>query len=416
MRILFVTPYVPSPIRVRPYNFLRHLAAQHDVVALTLWQSEREGQDLSALRTLCPVVAVRLTRARSVGNCLRALSGSRPLQAAYCWSPGFARLVEQATHPGRRSDLPSTLQEPFDVVHVEHLRASYVGSLIGKTVPTVFDSVDCISLLLQRTARSSHSPRQRLLAALELGRTRAWEAQLMSQFDRVAATAPEDARMLAALAPESDVAVVPNGVDLDYFHRPVSAPEEATLALSGKMSYHANVSAALHFVRHIFPFIREARPDVRLKIIGSDPAPAVQWLGRDPAISVTGHVPDIRESLGSATVAVCPVTVKVGIQNKVLEAMAMEVPVVCTREGLEGLEARSGRDLLVANSPREFADQVCRLLADGGLRRQVGLAGRRYVETHHRWADAAHRLEGLYREAIDRQIHLRRVGQRPAAG
>jgi glycosyltransferase involved in cell wall biosynthesis len=173
------------------------------------------------------------------------------------------------------------------------------------------------------------------------------------------------------------------------------------------MSFHANVTAALHFVRRIFPLIRAARPDARLCIVGSDPPRAIRALGSDPAISVTGYVPDLREALGRATVAVCPVTVKVGIQNKVLEAMAMGVPVVSTREGVEGLETEPGRDLLVADSPAGFAEHVCRLLADPGLRARLGSAGRRYVEAQHRWDVAASRLEDLYSEAISSRRHAR---------
>ena len=130
-----------------------------------------------------------------------------------------------------------------------------------------------------------------------------------------------------------------------------------------------------------------------------------------PAISVTGYLPDIREAVGRATVAVCPVTVKVGIQNKVLEAMAMGVPVVCTETGLEGPRAKPGRDAQVAESPGEFADHVSRLLADAELRDCIGKAGRHYVETNHRWDIAAQQVETEYFEAVG--YHGRIAGALP---
>jgi glycosyltransferase involved in cell wall biosynthesis len=167
------------------------------------------------------------------------------------------------------------------------------------------------------------------------------------------------------------------------------------------MSYHANVTAALHFVRNILPLIRSSWPDVRLRIVGSNPPSSIQVLAQDPAITVTGHVDDIREALGRATIAVCPVTVKVGIQNKVLEAMSMALPVVCSVAGAAGLSAQPGRDFLVADGTAAFAAEVSRLLGDAGLRASLGQAGRHYVETHHRWGAAAEQLERLYREAID---------------
>ena len=403
MRILFITPYVPSPVRVRPYQFLRQLSRRHDVVVLTLWQNEQEYADLLALRNWCPTVGVRLSRVRALTNCLGAIPVRTPLQGAYCWSPDLARTMRRALGavPDGQDFLPSNLRGPFDLVHVEHLRAAFVGPLVPRGVPTLFDSVDCISLLLQRTLRLSHSRRQRMVAAIELARTRAYEARLLGWFDRVIATAAEDARALEELAPTTEVAVVPNGVDLEYF-QPSSGPREpATLVMSGKMSYHANVTAALYFVRQIFPLIRRSRPNVRLRIVGSNPVDAIQALDRDPAISVTGYLPDLRDSLRQATVAICPVTVKVGIQNKVLEAMALGLPVVSTREGLEGLHAVSGSDLLVGADPMEFSAQVEHLLDSAELRERIGRAGRHYVETYHRWDTATDRLEALYGEAVN---------------
>ncbi|HEX2924550.1 MAG TPA: glycosyltransferase, partial [Chloroflexota bacterium] len=140
-------------------------------------------------------------------------------------------------------------------------------------------------------------------------------------------------------------------------------------------------------------------PDVRLRVVGSRPPSLVTRMARNPAVTVTGYLPDIREAVGRATVAVCPMTVKVGIQNKVLEAMAMGLPVVCTKQGATGLQSEADRDLLVAGSPAAFAESVCRLLDEPDLRARVGDAGRRYVERHHRWEDAGLRLETLYQEA-----------------
>ncbi|HEX5414448.1 MAG TPA: glycosyltransferase family 4 protein [Chloroflexota bacterium] len=415
MRILFITPYVPSPIRFRSYNLLRQLSARHDVVALALCQGSREPDDLLALRSICPAVGVSLSRAEAALNCLRAVPSRVPLQGAYCRSPELESLVRAAlTDPTRQPRaIPPELLGPFDVVHVEHLRAGYVSSFIQPEMPMVYDSVDCISLLLARTLRASLSPRQRLLAMLEIGRVRSYEGKLLRRFDRTAVTSPSDAAALRALAPDASITVVPIGVDLEYFSPSPRQPEPETLVLSGKMSYHANATAALHFVRNILPRIRAVRPGVRLTIAGSDPGREVRNLARDPAITVTGHVPDIREALARATVAICPVTVKVGIQSKALEAMAMGRSVVCTREGLEGLQAKAGRDLLMGETAAEFAEHVCQLLDDPALRDRVGQAGRRYVETHHRWETVASHLANLYQETID--IKSQALGQIRAA-
>jgi polysaccharide biosynthesis protein PslH len=312
-----------------------------------------------------------------------------PLQAAVCHSRALDARLAVLLGTGH-----------FDVVHIEHLRAAALGFAVPAGVPTVFDAVDCISLLLRRTLASSHCRRQRLLAAVELGRTRRFEERLLRRFDRIAVTSPEDGAALLDMVPAAPVTVVPNGVDLDYFRPRGGEAEPATLAFSGKMSYHANVTAIVHFAEQILPLIRRQRPDVRVRIIGSRPPAGLLALARDPAFTVTGFLPDIRPSLGSATIAICPITIKVGIQNKVLEAMAMGLPVVATRAGLSGLAAVPGRDLLVADTATEFAAHVGRLLDDPGARVEIGRAGRRYVEAHHRWEQAAHGIELLYHEAI----------------
>jgi len=221
----------------------------------------------------------------------------------------------------------------------------------------------------------------------------------MSAFDEVAVTSPEDAAVLQGMAPTAPIAVIPNGVDLDYF-RPINGPrEEKTLVFSGKMSYHANVTGILHFVEQVFPLVRAAVPEVRLRIAGSQPPPVVQALANDPAIEVTGQLPDLRPAIGSATAAICPVIVKVGVQNKILEAMAMGVPVIASRQGAVGLEARPGEELLVGADPAEFARHTIAVLTDASLRTRLTAAGRRYVERTHRWDVMADNFEVLYRRA-----------------
>lgn len=402
MRILFVLPYAPSRIRTRPYHLIRELAGRHDVSVLAVG-SGRDLDDARDIRTLCrrfEVVPLRLPEA--AWRCLRAGLRRESLQAAVCQSSGLT---------SRLAALIAAQQ--FDVVHVEHLRAAHLSTAIPSHLPTVFDSVDCISLLLKRTLSRSHSPRQRAISWLEYGPTRRFEARVIRRFDRVAVTAADDSRALKRLAPDVDVAVVPNGVDLDYFQPSTAAHDPATLVFSGKMSYHANATAALFLAREVFPLVRATHPEARLRILGSGPPPEVRALERTPGISVTGYVDDLRGPLGSATVAVCSVSVKVGMQNKILEAMAMKLPVVSTRIGAEGLRARPDHEILVGDSASDLAGQISRLLDDAELRQRLSVAGRRYVEAYHRWDASAARFEDLYGEAIDR--HPRQPGQRPAS-
>lgn len=389
MRVLTVLPYAPSLIRVRPYNLLRELAKRHELSLVIVGPRPSAAGLATAAALTDDIHLVGQSRLAGALGCALAAWRREPLQGAINDGAGARAAVRAVAAAGA-----------FDVVHVEHLRAAFVEACLPPTLPRVFDSVDSISLLWERTRSGSHSLVKRAIAAAELGPTRRYEGRLMARFDRVAVTSPEDAATLRDLNPAAPVAVVPNGVDLDYFRPLEGPPQPATLVFSGKMSYHANITAALYFARSVLPSIRRQVPQVRLRIVGSDPPPAIRALGADPRIEVTGALPDLRPAIGSATVAVCPVTVKVGIQNKILEAMAMRVPVVASRQGAVGLQARIGEELLVGNDADEFARHVVGLLTDEVRRSSVAAAGRRYVERAHRWADAATDFDTLYREAI----------------
>lgn len=407
MNILFISAYTPSRIRVRPYSFIRALARRGHRVTLICGAGAGDADALEELRGICRrVVAVPQGRLGMAMNAVRALPGALPLQAALSFGEPMLDAI--------RAELRA---ETYDVAHVEHLRASALGYAL-RDVPAVLDAVDSISLLFERTLRGSPSLKSRALALLDLARTRAHEAAYAHQYDRVLVSSPEDAWAIRTLAadgrhrlPEclrSEVAgamhVVPNGVDLDYFAPQLVDREPATLVFSGKMSYHANEASALFLAQEIMPLVWRTRAEVRLVIAGSSPTRPVQELAADERITVTGFVEDLREPLARATIAVAPLRYGVGIQNKVLEAMAMGAPVVAARQAARALRAADGHDLMLAQEPAEYADAILALLDDPAYRGRLGRAGRAYVEQHHDWNAAAAELEQIYAAAAGAEI------------
>ena len=198
--------------------------------------------------------------------------------------------------------------------------------------------------------------------------------------------------------------MLPNGVDLDYF-TPAAAPRDPdTIVFTGKMSYHANITAALHLVNDIMPLVWKERPNVRVQIVGQNPARQLQNLVTHHAsrVTLTGFVPDVPPYLQRATLAVAPMPYGAGIQNKVLEAMASATPVVASPQAVSALRAVDGEHLLVGDDVESFARQVLRLLEDVALRQRIGTAGRRFVECNHDWNHIVARLEEIYRETINR--------------
>lgn len=402
MRILFVVPYPPSLVRVRPYNLIKYLSERgHEITVATLWTSDEERRATERLQRLCHrVVAFHLPRWRSAWNCLRSLPTATPLQAAYSWQPALATRVV-------------ALSATTDIVHVEHLRGvKYAVTLSqnGHHVPVVWDSVDCISHLFSQASHHSRSLKGRIMTRLELEWTRRYEAWLIQQFDQVLVTSRVDRTALRKLLKGKDgrdetqaspIDVLPNGVDLEYFAPSPEEREPNTLIFSGKMSYHANISAALHLIKDIMPHVWSIRPNVRVWLVGKDPTREVQTLAQEsPNVVVTGTVPDIRPYLRRATLSVAPILYGAGIQNKVLEAMACGTPVITNTCATSSLDVKHARDVCIADTATDFAESILHLLDEPVRREELGQAGRTYVAEHHNWATIAAELEGVYHRLV----------------
>src|SRR5919108_6390101 len=323
---------------------------------------------------------------RSLLNSAATLPTRKPLQSVYSWQPAMARQIVQRAS-----------RNEFDIVHVEHLRGSRFGLFLKSklpNMPVVWDSVDCISHLFQQAANHSRSFFGKVMTRFELTRTRRTEGDLAGRFDHVLVTAPSDRNALLGLVPlgksPSEISVLPNGVDLEYFHpNPDLQRDPETIIFSGKMSYHANISMAKYLVEEIMPRIWKFRPAARLYIVGKDPAPTVKKMARNPLITVTGTVDDIRPFLWRATVSVVPILYGAGIQNKILEAMATGTPVVTTCQALSALQAQPGKDLFVSDDPDGFSQAVLRLSSKRDLQQKTGDAGVTNVRAFYSWASIA---------------------------
>jgi glycosyltransferase involved in cell wall biosynthesis len=380
---------------------VRGLAAiGHRVTLVAAAASENELAAADGMSPYCEQVRiVRIPLARSLWNCVAGLAGRAPLQARYCLDPALSAHIHIALHAGGG----------YDVLHVEHLRAALYGLAVGG-VPRVYDAVDCMSRLHEHTAAAGPTAAARLIARAELGRTRRFERALVKRFDRILVSAESERTALLALGAESDttgstaarVRVLSNGVDVAYF-APTAAPRQAaTLIFVGRMGYHANFAAARTLVDELMPRLWTRRPDARALIVGDQPPAALRELAARSAgrVEVTGYVPDVRPYLAAATAAVVPLPYAVGIQNKVLEAMAMATPVVATAAACAALSATAGEHLLVAGELDEMAAMALRLIDDPTLAAGIGAAGRRYVERHHDWSAASRQLEAVYREVV----------------
>lgn len=402
MRLLFVVPYIPSPIYIRPYTLLRTLAGRgHTIRLLTLGSRLENRANIQALEEAGVQVDVfPLPRWYALWNAGKTLPSHLPLQASYCWQPRLWQTLQNICQTS--NGFP-----PFDVLHVEHLRGVQYALRVEHTfpnLPIVWDSVDCISHLFRQAAGKSRSFFGQWVTRLEAPRTARLERHLLHHFDHILVTSPADKQAYKDLLPEKNVHtpihIVPNGVALDEFYPDPSQPRAPrTLVVSGKMSYHANITMVRDLVEKIMPLVWRARPEVRLQIVGKDPPAIIRGFGNDPRIDVTGTVPHIRPYLQQATLAIAPLVYGAGIQNKVLEAMACGTPVVCTSQAVSALQVENGRHLVIADAHHDFARVILTLLEQPERRATIGQAGLAYVERYHRWDSIAAQVEAIYQQA-----------------
>ena len=389
-RIVLLAHRVPYPPdkgeRIRPYHIIRHLAPGWEIRLGCLAFSDDEAQHARGLRDLCAEIEVaRVRRPTQLARTLAGFRPGRPLMPAFYTSPALRRWTAR-TLPGADALLVSTAAM---APHAEGLAAPR----------RVIDFIDADSEKWRDYAAASPFPKN-LLWAREARTLLAYERRLARTYDHALfVSAPERARF-AERAPESEVktSAIENGVDLDFFRPDLDLPtpfEPGTqnLVFTGHMDYRPNIDAVTWFARAVVPRPAPAHEKLRFWIVGASPTPAVLALAADPAIRVTGRVPDTRPYLRHADAAVCPLAIARGIQNKVLEAAAMGRPVVASAQAALGIRMEPGRDLLVAEDDENFADAVAAVLAGKGG--ALGPAARAAMERHYAWTATLAPLDGI---------------------
>jgi len=259
----------------------------------------------------------------------------------------------------------------------------------------------------QYAERSDFPKRQ--VYALEHRLLRGWERDLVRRFDRTIVVSQAERELLATFADGGRVAVVGNGVDAEGFRRPGPRGREPVLVFVGALDYFANVDGIVRFVREVLPRVREHVPGVRLRIVGRRPDPAVLALAaRD--VEIVADPPDVRPHLWSAAVAVVPLWIARGTQNKVLEAMAAGVPVVATPASVQGIEAQSGRDFRLADGPPEWVAAIAGFLQRPDEADEFATRAERVIRDGYSWDRQSEKYEAEIRAAIE----SRRVAEKAA--
>jgi len=391
MEILFITGNLPYPPtdgwKIRVFSLIRNLSQRHRVSLISFMRTTEDSQAIEALRAYCADVWVLPRDPRySPWMLLLGLVGPTAFPVVNYRDQRMTDLLREIL-----------TKRSFDVVQAESLHVAQY--CLGLPCHTVLDLHNIESLLMKRYAEQERHPLKRAYAEVTWRKLAAYERDVCGRFTHCLTCSEEDRRLLQEQAGVERVSVIPNGVDVDGFAPDgVGTIPSNRLVFVGRMDYHANVDGVRWFCAEVLPLVQAKRPDVVFQIVGGHPTEEVKRLTRPGRVDVTGFVEDVRPFLQAAAVVVVPLRVGGGTRLKILEAMAMGKAVVSTAVGAEGIAAVSGQDILMADRPREFADDILRLLENPDLRRRMGMAGRRLVEAHYKWECIAQRLERVYEE------------------
>jgi sugar transferase (PEP-CTERM/EpsH1 system associated) len=376
--ILYLVHRLPYPPdkgdRIRTFHLLRSLSHRARVHLACLADEPAADGAVAALRRYCERVAViRLGRWGRRGRILGALACGRTATEGAFSAPALRSTLRRWA---RQTQFHAALASASSMV--PYLRMTEL-----RDVPAVIDLIDVDSQKWLDYAAADRGPRAWLYRT-EGRRLRRLEHGLPDWAQAVTLVSAAEAELYLQMRPGASVHAIPNGVDLEVF-RPGPGAGEQGCVFVGALDYRPNVDGACWFGRAVWPEIRRRHPRATLALVGRRPAPEVRRLALEPGIEVVGQVPDVRPYVARAAVALAPLRIARGIQNKVLEALAMSKAVVASSQALVGLQIVPGVHALAASTPREWAEAVSRLLSDESLRRRLGAAGRGYVEEHHRW-------------------------------
>ncbi len=398
MKILFVTPYLPSPPRFgaqrRLDGLMRGLAARHEVSLLSFVSDDEFAEEsLRATQGYCrEVMAVRNdvlgpdVRKKRVMQ-LRSLLSRTSFEYALCHTPVFQAAINRALEA-----------EAYDLVQVEfsHLGIyDYRAARQAKRPILVLDEHNIEYDLIKRTAGAKGSATRRLYSAVNWRKLWREERDAWRRFDGVVLTSDRDAELLRQDEPDTNTCVVPNAVDLDHFSTSGCAREPGSLVFFGAMNYHPNIDGVRYFVTQVLPKIVAEVPNVKLRIIGQQPPDSILALA-GPHVEVVGFVPDPRPILDRSAAMIVPLLIGGGTRFKIVEGMSMSMPMVSTYLGAEGLEVEHDKHLLMAEGSDELAQQTIRILRDPALGQRLGAEARQLAQRRYGWERAVGTLEDFY--------------------
>ncbi|MGC8861608.1 MAG: glycosyltransferase family 4 protein [Armatimonadota bacterium] len=396
MKVLVLEQLFPLPAdsggKIKSLCTIRALASEHDVCVLSYVRTESERARIAELQQICHrVEAVPFQRSKT-GNLLCAFSSAlsvRPFIVARDFRREMLGRVRQ-------------LIEDFgpDVIHIDHLQMAQFVDFHGP-YRTVLDQHNVESMIIKRIAETDSSPLMRVYAKLEWPKLLRWELDVCRRADLVLTVSDEDAATLLRFDSSlGNFASVPIGIDVDSTPVVARNPGSTNILFLGTMYWPPNIDSVLYFCREILPMVRTKLPGCTFTVAGQRPPRAIQRLAGEPGVRVMGYVSDASVLAADCGVFVVPLRSGSGVRVKILNAMAMGLPVVSTSIGAEGLAGRHREHLLIADNPADFAEAVVDVLTNPSLAGELARRARELVEREYSWNVVGRKLLSVYRERL----------------
>jgi len=392
MRIAFLTSRLPYPPiggdRVRAFHVIRHLLKGHRVRVYAIGSPLRgSAEEDSAHLMDCERRIFPMHRAAYAWNVLKGLISELPLQVKLYETP---RLLQ-----GLKADVE---RGEIDLIFVHLLRMAEYARPFPE-IPRILDMVDSLCLHYRRMAASAFSIRK-MPALIDSGRVCRYECAVPTWFDSVLLTSQVDLDFVQEASRAANLRLVQNGVELSEFSVTEQFVDPQRIVFMGKLDYLPNADAAVYFAKQVLPIIRRSVPGARLLIVGFNPTKAVRALSCVPGIGVLANVPDVRPAVAGSAVSVAPLRFGAGIQNKVLESLALGVPVVASAEAGGAFRHHRESPLLVGGNAEDLAGHVVRLLTDGAFREKLSRQSRIFVERWYAWERVLKPLDDALQDAL----------------
>lgn len=399
-KILFVTEKFPYPLdsggRIRTYNILKGLARRYEINLVTSIEQEGQKSYLPELEKIC----------RRVDIVEAPVETRFRLGLKIIWNFGSALpIVVERHHLGGIAAIVRERAAACDAVHFDHLDASVYLPDIPETARTVLDEHNIVSNQIKTSADCEDNPLKRLYMRLQQKKAERYEATVCERVTQCLVCSDTDRTYLRNMAQDANVATIPNGVDIEYFaHKTAycqagALKEESgpAIVFVGALDYGPGGAAVRYFCDEVLPHIHKVMPDLRFLAVGQNPPRSLQALAkRSAGVVLTGRVDDIRPYVAQSKVFVVPLRSGSGTRLKILNAMAMAIPVVSTTIGAEGLDTRHGKNILIADTPEEFGAAVITLLQDLALADSITRNAREFVEQTYSWEVITDKLLSVY--------------------